>query len=74
MTETSIDPHWPDCPKPGCDNKVCLWAGTGLCHPHSVDLVRQAEMIRRYWDTRVSPTDRSWNGHVAGLEEFESRR
>ena len=26
---------WPTCPTIGCDNRVCLWAGTGKCAPCS---------------------------------------
>lgn len=60
---------WPNCPRPGCLNRTCRWAGTGLCHPHSVELVGRAEMDRRYADTRIAPYDRRWSGNVAGLEE-----
>jgi hypothetical protein len=59
---------WADCLMEGCMAKVCRWAGTGRCYPHSVALVGQAEMDRRYQDTRTSPDDRSWSGNVGGLE------
>ena len=29
---------WPDCPVKGCKSKICIWANTNLCHPHSVEL------------------------------------
>lgn len=62
-----LDGAWPSCPKPDCDNRVCRWAGTGLCHPHSVSLVGAEEMERRYRDTRAPGN--SWSGHIGGLEE-----
>ena len=67
-TQEELD-AWPDCPKRGCENKVCQWAGSGLCYPHSVELVGETEMERRYADTRAAfPSDRRWSGNVGGLE------
>jgi hypothetical protein len=57
--------EWPNCDVPDCENKACVWAGTGRCHPCSVRLVGREEMDRRYSATRISPTDRAWNGQVA---------
>ena len=39
---------WPPCPTPDCEHGVCLWAGTGLCHPCSIQFVGSADMDRRY--------------------------
>jgi hypothetical protein len=58
---------WPNCAVPDCENKACRWAGTARCHPCSVRLVGEAEMDRRYFATRMSATDRSWNGKVADV-------
>ena len=54
---------WPNCTVPDCENKACLWAGTGRCHPCSERLVGQAEMERRYAETRGP--DGEWNGKFA---------
>lgn len=54
--------EWPACPTPDCENNVCLWAATYLCHPCSVRLLGQDEMDRRYAATRLSATDKRWNG------------
>lgn len=58
------DDGWQMCPTPDCENKVCLWGGLGLCYPCSERQVGKVEMDRRYEVTRVSPTDRRWNGET----------
>jgi hypothetical protein len=40
--------RWPNCPTVDCSNKVCLWMGTGLCHPCSVQVIGKAEADARY--------------------------
>jgi hypothetical protein len=35
---------WPNCSTPDCENKVCIWAKTGMCHPCSVKRLGKAEM------------------------------
>ena len=32
----------------GCEFMACRWAGTGKCHPHSVEEIGEAEMRARY--------------------------
>ena len=29
---------WPNCSVIECPNKVCMWAGRGMCFPHSFGL------------------------------------
>ena len=60
MTYEGIPQHvldaWSNCPTPDCENKVCIWAGTGLCHPCSVRVVGREEMKRRYVETDPGKT------------------
>lgn len=57
--------EWPNCATPDCENKCCMWAGTGRCYPCSERLLGKAEMDRRYAATRND--DGGWNGHFAAL-------
>ena len=60
------EPEWPNCPTPDCEWKVNAWAGLGHCSPCSKRIVGPAEMQHRYNATRISATDKRWNGLVFG--------
>lgn len=64
MSATILDEFEP-CPTPDCQWGICRWGGTGYCYPCSERMVGRAEMDRRYEATRVSATDRRWNGKAA---------
>lgn len=50
MTELTLE-NSPNCPTPDCPNKVCLWAGTGVCHPCSEVRLGRIEFQIRYEET-----------------------
>lgn len=54
---------WANCPTADCPNKVCRWAGEGMCAPCSKWIIGPAEMDRRYAATHNS--DGEWTGAVA---------
>mgnify|MGYP001576706071 CR=1 FL=1 len=56
-------PHWPNCPVPDCQFKINLWAGEGLCSPHTKTKIGPLEFQRRWEDTRDDQG--FWNGQVA---------
>jgi hypothetical protein len=43
--------EWPNCPIPDCANKVCVWAGTGLCYKCSEKILGVLSMAQRYLQT-----------------------
>lgn len=45
LTQEQFD-AWPDCPIPGCPNKICLSLNSKYCHPHTKELiVDDSEML-----------------------------
>lgn len=60
---------WPDCKVQSCKNKTCLWAGTGKCHPHSVEELGEPEMNKRYRDTRAGDGSDSFDAFPGEVPE-----
>lgn len=65
MADLDLD-DWPNCPTPDCPNKVCLWAGTGVCHRCSQYHLGVEEMENRYAATRDD--EGYWSG-----EQYDRR-
>jgi len=57
---------WPNCPTPDCENKICLWANSGLCYKCSEAVYGKEEMKAQY--NRTYDVNGRLNDDVEGID------